>query len=113
MFGKENVMKPIEMNQSLLSIKEKFYGFEIRQIVDAVLAGGASLAVNFLLPSELGVVRGIIASIVAVPFIIVAIKDFYGLKGLKLMAAVIKSVANMKPLKFRSEYINEKVVKKR
>lgn len=61
------MMKPIEMNQSLLSIKEKFYGFEIRQIVDAVLAGGASLAVNFLLPSELGVVRGIIASIVAVP----------------------------------------------
>ena len=78
---KGKVMKPIEMNQSLLSIKEKFYGFEIRQIVDAVLAGGASLAVNFLLPSELGVVRGIIASIVAVPFIIVAIKDLRGLSS--------------------------------
>ncbi|MBR1508998.1 MAG: PrgI family protein [Eubacterium sp.] len=106
-------MKPIEMNQSLMSVKEKFYGFEIRQIVDALLAGGASLAVNFILPNELGMARGIIASLAAVPFIIVAIKDFYGLKGLKLMAAVIKSVADMKPLKFKSEYINEKVVKKR
>ena len=34
---RKKYMKPIEMNQSLMSVKEKFYGFEIRQIVDAVL----------------------------------------------------------------------------
>ena len=106
-------MQHIEINKSLMNVKEKFYGFEIRQIVDAVFAGGASLAVNFLLPHSFGVFRGILASIAAVPFIIVAVKDFYGLKGLKLMAAAITSFINRNPLRFKSEYINERVVKKR
>ncbi|MBR1508430.1 MAG: hypothetical protein IJ619_10555 [Eubacterium sp.] len=106
-------MKSVEMNQSLMSVTEKFYGFEMRQIVDAILAGGASLAVNFMLPPELGMFRGIVASFVAVPFIVIAIKDFYGMKGLRLGVAIIKSVMNSKPLVFKSEYIDESVVKKR
>ena len=77
-------MRAIEINQELGSVKEKFYGFEMYQILYAGLAGMLSLYLNFRLPQSLGELRGIIASMVTVPIILIAIKDFYGLKVLDL-----------------------------
>jgi len=97
-------MQPVEINPSLGTVKEKFYGFEIRQIVDVALGAAASLGVALLLPESLGFVKGIIASVVAVPFVLVAIKDFFGLKGLALAKTVFRSMINSKPLVFTSKY---------
>ena len=105
-------MRAIEINPELGSVKEKFYGFEMHQIVYAAMSGAVSLYLNFHLPAFLGAFRGIISSVVAVPFILIAIKDFYGLKGFQLARAVILSLVNNKPLIFESENIwNEVKIK--
>lgn len=105
-------MRAIEINQELGSVKEKFYGFEMYQILYAGLAGMLSLYLNFRLPQSLGELRGIIASMVTVPIILIAIKDFYGLKGFRLAKAVFGSVLNNKPLMFESETIWKGVKRK-
>ena len=98
-------MRAIEINPELSSVKEKIYGFEINQLVYVGISGALSLFLNFKLPESLGIFRGIAASLVAVPFILVAIKDFYGLKGWRLGYAVIISMMNNRPLRFRSENV--------
>ena len=105
-------MRAIEINQELGSVKEKFYGFEAHQILYAALSGAVSLYLNFHLPGFLGMFRGIISSVVAIPFILIAIKDFYGLKGFMLAKAVFISVINNKPLIFESENVWKGVKRK-
>ncbi len=97
-------MQPVEINPSLGTVKEKFYGFELRQIADVALGALCSLGVALLVPSSLGFFKGIIASVVAVPFVLVALKDFYGLKGLKLAKTALRSTVNSKPLVFVTKY---------
>ena len=98
-------MRAIEINPELSGVKEKIYGFELNQLIYVGISGALSLLLNFKLPEQLGVFKGIIASIVAVPFILVAIKDFYGLKGWRLGYAIVISTINNKPLKFESENV--------
>lgn len=98
-------MRAIEINPELSSVKEKIYGFELDQLVYIGISGALSLLLNFKLPEQLGIFRGIVASLVAIPFILVAIKDFYGLKGWRLGFKVIISFLNNKPLIFESENI--------
>lgn len=98
-------MRAIEINPELSSVKEKIYGFELDQLVYIGISGALSLLLNFKLPEQLGIFRGIVASLVAIPFILVAIKDFYGLKGWRLGFKVIISSLNNKPLIFESENI--------
>ncbi|MBP3808374.1 MAG: hypothetical protein ILA13_08315 [Eubacterium sp.] len=105
-------MRAIEINQELGSVKEKFYGFEMYQILYAGVSGAISLYLNFHLPKSLGAIRGVIASMVTVPLILIAIKDFYGLKGLRLARAVLSSSLSNKPLMFESENIWKGVKRK-
>ena len=105
-------MQPVEINPSLGTVKEKFYGFEIRQIADVGMGALASLGVALLVPPELGVLKGMIASVVAVPFVLVALKDFFGLKGLMLARAAVRSAVNSGPLVFTTKYKNYKKFKK-
>lgn len=99
-------MRPIEINSELGLVKEKFYGYEARQIADVVLAGITSFGIYYILP-DIGVMRGIISTIPALPFIMVAVVELYGLKGLKLGKAFFISVLNDKPLSFKSDYVKE------
>lgn len=105
-------MRAIEINPELGSVKEKFYGFELSQIFYVILAGAVSLYLNFQLPTFLGTFRGIISSTAAVPFILIAIKDFYGLKGFSLAGAVVTSMLNNRPLIFETETIWKEVKRK-
>ena len=101
-------MKPVTINPSLGTVKEKFYGFELRQIADIALGTAASLAVALLIPDSFGFVKGMLASLVAVPFVLVAVKDFYGLKGLALAKAVLRFLINSRPLVFTTKYRSKK-----
>ena len=105
-------MRAIEINQEMSGIKEKFYGLEISQIFYIAVGGGLSLLLNFKLPEMLGSVRGILSSFVAVPFVLIAIKDFYGLRGSKLAYMFVISLLNNHPLGFKSESIWEGVKRK-
>ena len=105
-------MRAIEINQEMGGIKEKFYGLEISQILYIAVGGGLSLYLNFRLPEIMGSFRGVLSSFVAVPFVLIAIKDFYGLRGAKLAYMFIISMLNNRPLMFRSESILEGVKRK-
>lgn len=105
-------MRAIEINQQMSGIKEKFYGLEISQIFYIGVGGVLSLVANFKLPEVLGTFRGILSSFVAVPFVLIAIKDFYGLKGARLAYMFITSQLNNRPLMFKSESVWEGVKRK-
>lgn len=91
------------MNPELGKVKEKlFFGFELWQIGDLLLAVAASLATILLLP-DLGMLKGVISAIPAFPFVIIAIKPIYGLKGLQLGTAVFYSFWNSRELRYESE----------
>lgn len=98
-------MRAIEINQEMSGIKEKFYGLEIPQILYIGIGGILSMMLNFKLPEVLGSFRGILSSFVAVPFVLIAIKDFYGLKGARLAYAFITSILSDRPLIFKSETV--------
>lgn len=105
-------MRAIEINQEMSGIKEKFYGLEIPQILYIGIGGALSLLLNFRLPEVLGSFRGILSSLVAVPFVLIAIKDFYGLRGSRLAYMFITSQLNNRPLMFKSESVWEGVNRK-
>lgn len=105
-------MQAIKINPELGAVKEKvFFGFELWQVADIFLGLLASFALVLILP-DLGMFKGIICSIPALPFVVIALKPIYGLKGLNLLNAVIHSTANSKPLIYKSEEwrkVNEKL----
>lgn len=105
-------MRAIEINQEMSGIKEKFYGLEISQIFYIGVGGVLSLMTNFKLPEVLGSFRGVLSSLIAVPFVLIAIKDFYGLKGSRLAFMFITSQLNNRPLIFKSESVWEGVKRK-
>ena len=74
-------------------------GFELWQIFDLALGFLFSLCMVLILP-DIGMLKGIVS---ALPFVVIALKPYYGLKGLKLLGAVIRSQRNKKPLRFEAE----------
>jgi hypothetical protein len=104
-------MQAIKINPELGAVKEKvFFGFELWQVADIFLGMLASLGLVLLLP-DMGMFKGLICSIPALPFVLIALKPVYGLKGIHLLRAVIHYGRNNKPLIFKSEEwrkVNEK-----
>ena len=104
-------MQAIKINPELGAVKEKvFFGFELWQVADIFLGMLASLGLVLLLP-DMGMFKGLICSIPALPFVLIALKPVYGLKGIHLLRVVIHYGRNNKPLIFKSEEwrkVNEK-----
>ncbi len=104
-------MQAIKINPELGAVKEKvFFGFELWQVADFFLGVLASLGLVLLLP-DIGMFKGIVCAIPALPFVLIALKPIYGLKGLKLFRAAVFTMRNSKPLTYRSEEwkkVNEK-----
>ncbi len=104
-------MQAIKINPELGAVKEKvFFGFELWQVADIFLGMVASLGLVLLLP-DMGMFKGLICSIPALPFVLIALKPVHGLKGIHLLRAVIHCERNNKPLVFKSEEwrkVNEK-----
>ena len=99
----EETMKPIKINPELLGVRERlFMGFELWQLFDLLLGFLFSLCMVLLLP-DIGMIKGIISALPALPFVIIALKPYYGLRGLKLLGAFIRSQRNNKPLRFEAE----------
>ena len=93
----------VDINPELLSVREKlFMGFELWQMFDLALGFLFSLFMVLILP-DIGMLKGIVSALPALPFVIIALKPYYGLKGLKLLGAVIRSQKNSKPLRFEAE----------
>ena len=93
----------VDINPELLSVREKlFMGFELWQLFDLSLGFLFSLCMVVLLP-DMGMVKGIISALPALPFVIIALKPYYGLKGLKLLGAFIRSLRNSRELVFEAE----------
>ncbi len=105
-------MWKVKILPDLDSVREKvLYGFELWQIFDLLLGLLVSLVTVLLLP-DMGMFKGLVCAIPSLPFVIIAFKPFYGLKGLQLLKAVWRSRMNSKPLVFRSEEwrkVNEKL----
>ena len=105
-------MQAIKINPELGAVKEKvFFGFELWQMADIFLGMLASLGLVLILP-DIGMFKGLICSIPALPFVVIALKPIYGLKGLHLLKSVIHCYRNSKPLMFKSEEwkkVNEKL----
>lgn len=96
-------MQPIKINPELGSVKEKvFMGLELWQVGNLALGLAVSLATVILLP-DIGIFKGLIAAVPALPFVFIAIKPVYGLKGLKLLTAAVRSLRNSRSLKYESE----------
>jgi hypothetical protein len=96
-------MAPVEINPEIRKVKEKFYGLEWGQMGILSVALVVSIGINFLLPDILGMFKGMVAALFAAPFVFVAIKDFYGLRGLKLVKAIFFARLNARPLQYQSE----------
>ena len=109
---KEGDMQAIKINPELGAVKEKvFFGFELWQVFDILLGMLASLGFVILLP-DIGMFKGIVCAIPALPFVLIALKPVYGLKGIQLLKAAILFKRNSKPLIYRSEEwrkVNEKL----
>ena len=87
-------MQAIKINPELGAVKEKvLYGFELWQMFDVFLGVLASLGMVLILP-DIGMLKGIISAIPALPFVLIALKPIYGLKGLQLLGAAIHSQRN-------------------
>ena len=100
---KEWNMKPIKINPELLGVKERlFMGFELWQLFDLLLGFLFSLCMVVMLP-DIGMIKGIISALPALPFVIIALKPYYGLRGLKLLGAFIRSQRNNRLLRFEAE----------
>ena len=96
-------MDRVTINPELLSVREKlFMGFELWQMFDLALGFLFSLIMVLILP-DIGMLKGIVSALPALPFVVIALKPYYGLKGLKLLGAVIRSQKNSKPLRFEAE----------
>ena len=96
-------MKPIKINPELGNVTEKlFLGLELWQLVNLGIGMLLSLGMILILP-DLGMLKGIISAIPALPFVIIALKPFYGLKGMQLAKAAFRSMINRKPLTYESE----------
>ena len=65
-------MQAIKINPELGAVKEKvFFGFELWQVADIFLGMLASLGLVLLLP-DMGMFKGLICSIPALPFVLIA-----------------------------------------
>lgn len=96
-------MDRVTINPELLSVREKlFMGFELWQMFDLALGFLFSLCMVLILP-DIGMLKGIVSAMLALPFVVIALKPYYGLKGLNLLGAVIRSQINNKPLRFGAE----------
>lgn len=96
-------MWKVKINPELGAVREKvLYGFELWQIFDLALGMLFSLLMAIFLP-DLGMFKGMICAIPALPFVIIAFKPIYGLKGLQLLWAAIRTWRNSRPLYFQSE----------
>ena len=104
-------MQAIKINPELGAVKEKvFFGLELWQVADLFLGMLVSLGMVLILP-DLGMFKGIICSIPALPFVVIAFKPIFGLNGLHLLRAVLRWGYNSRPLIYRSEEwkkVNEK-----
>ena len=95
-------MQAIKINPELGAVKEKvFFGFELWQVADIFLGMLTSLGLVLILP-DIGMFKGLVCSIPALPFVLIALKPVYGLKGLHLLRAAIHCGRNRKPLMFKS-----------
>ena len=103
-------MQAIKINPELGAVKEKvFFGFELWQVADIFLGMLASLGLVLILP-DIGMFKGLICSIPALPFVVIALKPIYG--RLHLLKSAIHCYRNSKPLVFKSEEwkkVNEKL----
>jgi len=104
-------MQAIKINPELGAVKEKvLFGFELWQVADILLGMLVSLGMVLILP-DIGMFKGIVCSIPALPFVVIAFKPIYGLKGMHLLRAGIRCAYNSRPLIYRSEEwkkVNEK-----
>ena len=96
-------MWKVKINPELGAVREKvLYGFELWQIFDLAIGMLFSLLMAIFLP-DMGMFKGMICSIPALPFVIIAFKPIYGLKGMQLLRAAIHTWTNSRPLYFESE----------
>ena len=94
-------MQAIKINPELGAVKEKvFFGFELWQVADIFLGMLASLGLVLLLP-DMGMFKGLICSIPALLFVLIALKTVYGLKGIKMIKKDVHCGRNNKPLIFK------------
>ena len=96
-------MWKIKINPELGAVREKvLYGFEVWQIIDLVIVMLASFLMAVFLP-DIGMVKGMVCAIPALPFVLIAFKPVYGLKGMQLLRAAIYTLRNDRPLYFESQ----------
>ncbi|MBQ9872763.1 MAG: PrgI family protein [Eubacterium sp.] len=96
-------MLTIRINPDLNGVKEKlFFGFELWQIGNLMLAFAASIAAVILIP-DIGMMKGVLSAIPACPFVFIAIRPVYGMKGLELATEFVFSLWNSKRLIYESE----------
>ena len=97
-------MQAIKINPELGAVKEKvFFGFELWQVADIFLGMLASLGLVLILP-DIGMFKGLICSIPALPFVVIALKPIYGLKGLHLLKSAIHH-AEGKTVRLRHAFV--------
>ena len=95
-------MAPIDINPELRKVKEKYFGMDWGQIATVTVCIIISVTVYFLLPAALSILREFLAVLLMSP-VVISLKEFYGLRGFKLLSAIRFSVINSKPLVYQSE----------
>lgn len=100
-------MIEVKINPELRKVKEKAYGLEFKQIIFIVSAMVLIFLMLMFLPDYLGPFKGIIASVCALPLIIISLKDFYGMRGLELFNGIIKGLLTSRALPYDSDAFKE------